>query len=420
MTPLEDQIRDLYRQVTDAEQPPAAVSIAEAQRRGRRLRRRRRFSAAAAPVVAAAVVAGIALAATLLAYVHRGEPVRPPIANPAPAPGKFDPLVVNMSFGWLPPGEAALTGATGDVNGSLTVYQERNLNLNSYTSRDANTRWRLSDYSRSICTFDSRHHRLLCNGQSFLSGAAPDINGHRAFWESSYGPQHPALLWEYAPGYWAELVSMGSQQSDQMLLRIARSVAFGGDATRPVKFAVQLTGVPPRWRIGSTFVTRISGNWLALDAIVTTGKRALWADAAGTYNGLPEVTTYVGGGNCNQWYQFAAHPKWRRINGYQVETYTDPRDPSATSLCAPHANGLLVFESLQARPHGPRVSLTALFQRMRVLGPKPSAWTTRPIVVVSSAVGFLFAAAIAVLALVVIVLAVTVALRRRAASLVRS
>jgi hypothetical protein len=41
-------------------------------------------------------------------------------------------------------------------------------------------------------------------------------------------------------------------------------------------------------------------------------------------------------------------------------------------------------------------------------------------VVVSSAVGFLFAAAIAVLALVVIVLAVTVALRWRAASLVRS
>jgi hypothetical protein len=59
---------------------------------------------------------------------------------------------------------------------------------------------------------------------------------------------------------------------------------------------------------------------------------------------------------------------------------------------------------------------------MRVLGPKPSAWTTRPIepLVVSSAVGFVFVAAIAVLALVVIVVAVTVAVRRRAASLVRS
>jgi hypothetical protein len=38
MTPLEDQIRDLYRQVTDAEQPPARVSIAEVLRQGRFLR----------------------------------------------------------------------------------------------------------------------------------------------------------------------------------------------------------------------------------------------------------------------------------------------------------------------------------------------------------------------------------------------
>jgi len=432
MTPLEDQIRDLYRQVADAEQSLANVSIAEALRRGRVLRRRRRFSGAAAPVVAAAAVVGIALAATLPAHDHRGAPDRPLIGNPVPAVGQFDPLQVNMSFGWLPPGEAALTGATGDVNGSLTVYQERTLNLNSYTSRDVNTRWRLSDYSRSICTFDGRHHRLLCNGQSILSGAAPDINGHKAFWESGYGPQHSALVWEYAPGYWAELVSVGLQQSDQTLLRIARSVAFGGDATQPVKFAVQLTGVPSRWRIGSTFVTRVSGNWLVQDAIVTTGRRALWADAVGTYNGLPEVTTYVGGGNCGQFGYFD-HAKAGKINGYQVETKTDTARVKVAAhparyrlitvdsmLCASHANGLLVFEWVQYRPHGPRASLTTLFRHMRVLGPKPSAWTTRPIgpLVVSSAVGLLFEAAIAVLALIVIVLAVTVAMRRRA--LVRS
>jgi hypothetical protein len=384
MTLLEDQIRDLYRQVTDTEQPRARVSIAEALRRGRVLRRRRRLSAVGAPVVAAVAVAGIALGTTLPAHANRGAqanrvPSLPLIANPPPLPGQFDPLVVNMSFGWLPPGEAALTGGTGMVNGSLTVYQERNLNMNSYTSRDANTRWRLSEYARSICTFDGRQHRLLCNGQSILSGPAPDINGHRAFWESGYGPHHPALVWEYAPGYWAELVRVGLLQSGQTLLRIARGVSFGGDAIQPVKFAVQLTGVPSGWHIGSTFVTRVSGNWLAQDGIVTTGKRVLWADAVGTYNGLPEVTTYVGGGNCNQLYQFPAPPQWRRINGYQVETATNPLDPTVTSLCAPHANGLLVLESLQSRPHGPRISLTSLFQHMRVLGSRPSAWTTHPI-----------------------------------------
>src|SRR5215472_10163265 len=163
MTPLEEQVRDLYRQVTDAEQPPARVSIAESLRQGRLLRRRRRLSAAAAPVIAAAAVAGIAFAATLPG-VHRAA--SPPSTNPAPLPGRFDPLTVNMSFGWLPAGEAALTGGTGDVNGSLIVYQERNLNLNSNDSRNGSIRWRLSEYARSICTFDSGHHRLLCNGQS--------------------------------------------------------------------------------------------------------------------------------------------------------------------------------------------------------------------------------------------------------------
>jgi hypothetical protein len=392
MRPLEDQIRELYRQVSDAEQPPAEVSIAEALRRGRLLRRWRRFSAAAAPVVAAAAVAGIALAAPPPAHQNRAVPARPLIANPAPLPGQFDPLTVNMSFGWLPPGEAALTGGTGMVNGSLTVYQERNLNMNSYTSRDANIRWRLSDYSRSICSFDGRHHRLLCNGQSDLSGAAPDINGHRAFWEADYGPQHSALVWEFAPGYWAELVSVGFQQSDQTLLRIARSVAFGGDASQPVKFAVQLTGVPSGWRIGSTFLARVNGNWLAEEDVVTTGKRVLWADAAGTYNDLPQITTYPGGGNCNQFYQFPNHPQWRKINGYQVEARTDILRTRVSvhparyrvitvesMLCAPHADGLLVYESVQMHPHAPRVSLIGLFGRMRVLGPKPSAWTTHPI-----------------------------------------
>jgi hypothetical protein len=399
MTPLEDQIRDLYRQLTDAEQRPARVNIAEALRRGRILRRRRRFSAAATPVVAAAAVAGIALAATLPAHDNLGAPVRHLPANPAPRPGQFDPLLVNMSFGWLPAGEAAVTGATGMVNSSLTVYQERNLNLNSYTSRDANNRWRLSDWVPSVCTFGSGHNRVKCPGQDgFVSGAAPDINGHRAFWESGYWP-HQALVWTYAPGYWAELTSSaGFQQSDQTLLRIARSVAFGGDAIQPVKFAVQLTGVPSGWRIGATSVTRTSGTWLVQNSTVTDGNTVLWADASWPPDGLPQMTTYVGGGSCGQFSGYFDYPNQRRINGYQVETTTGavpttiqqathgrlqsageirlPGSPLAM-LCAPHADGLLVFELLSGA-HAP-VSVTTLFEHMRLLGPKPSAWTTRPI-----------------------------------------
>jgi hypothetical protein len=331
--------------------------------------------------VAAAAVATIALAAKPptppTTHDHHTAPVQPPIPNPPPQPGLLDPLVVNMSFGWLPPGEAALSGATGDINGSLSVNQVSNPSRS--LSPNANTRWRLSDWAWGFCTIDSGHRSVHCPGLvGSVAGAAPDINGHRAFWEAGYWP-HQALVWTYAPGYWAQLNSTaGFKQSDQTLLQIARSVAFGGDATQPVKFAVQLTGVPLRWRIGSTYLMRVSGSWFALDAVVTAGKNALWADAAGTYNGLPEVTTYLGGGNCHQ-FGYNNHAKLTRINGYQVETTSSPLDPSVTSLCAPHANGLLVYESLQSRPHGPRISLATLFQHMRLLGPKPSAWTTQPI-----------------------------------------
>ena len=419
MTPLEDQIRDLYRQVTDAEQPPAKVSIAEALRQGRFLRRRRGFSATAAPVAVAAAVALIALALTLPAYVHRAAPVRPPTANPAPEPGQFDPLTVNISFGWLPPGEAAVTGGTGGLDSWLSVYQEHNLNLHG--KADANTRWQLTQYARGACTLGASHGHLFCDTERQLSGHAPDINGHPAFWESNnglgspYGP-HQALVWTYAPGYWAELTSTaGRWQSGQTLLRIARGAMIGAGATQPVKFVVQLTGVPSAWRIGSTFVVHTGGIWLAQNYTVTTRRKALWGGSSDLGNGLPSVVTYVGGGSCNLFTR-PGHPKQLRINGYQVVANTNTSGGGEAKLCAPDANGLQVLESLSGA-HA-RVSVTTLFQRMRVLGPKPSAWTTRPIapLVVSSAVGFPSGAAIAVLALVVIVLAVTVALRRRAAS----
>jgi hypothetical protein len=408
MTPLEDQVRDLHRQLTDAEQPPASVNIAEALRRGRLLRRRRRFLVAAAPVVAAAAVAGIALGTTLPAPDHRAAPARSLIANPAPLPGQFDPLVVNMSFGWLPPGEAAVTGATGMVNGWLSVNEVRNPSRSQ--SPNANTRWRLSDWVPGVCTFSSGHRHVLCPGDvGFVSGHAPDINGHSAYWESGYWP-HQALVWEYAPGYWAELASdAGFEQSPQTLLRIARSAVIGADAAQPVKFDVQLTGVPSSWRIGSTFVTRSSGNWLVEAATVTTGTKVLWAAASWPTNGLPEIETYVGDaavtessvlsrGSCSQLLGSPAQSTIR-INGYLVETsaLTGPPilqqeathgrlqsagqlpmyGPPVNMLCAPHADGLLVYEMLQGAHV--QVSLTTLFQHMRLLGPKPSAWTTHPI-----------------------------------------
>jgi hypothetical protein len=172
---------------------------------------------------------------------------------------------------------------------------------------------------------------------------------------------------------------------------------------------VQLTGVPSSWRVGSTFLTRTGGSWLVENYVVTTAKKVLWAAASWPTNGLPEITTYVGDaavtesnvlsrGSCSQLLGYPPQSTIR-INGYLVErsAITGPPilqqeathgrlqsagqlptyGPPVNMLCAPHADGLLVYEMLQGAHV--QVSLTALFQHMRLLGPKPAGWTTHPI-----------------------------------------
>jgi ABC-type transporter Mla maintaining outer membrane lipid asymmetry ATPase subunit MlaF len=67
----------------------------------------------------------------------------------------------------------------------------------------------------------------------------------------------------------------------------------------------------------------------------------------------------------------------KEFTGYQVVITTDTPGAGESKLCAPDANGLEVLEFLSGA-HA-RVSVTSLFRNMRLLGPKPAAWTARPI-----------------------------------------
>jgi hypothetical protein len=54
------------------------------------------------------------------------------------------------------------------------------------------------------------------------------------------------------------------------------------------------------------------GVWLVQNSTVTVGEHELWADVSWPMNRVPIVTTYVGSGNCSQFFD---HPIQRRING---------------------------------------------------------------------------------------------------------
>src|SRR5262249_59922550 len=89
-----------------------------------------------------------------------------------------------------------------------------------------------------------------------ITGRAPAVRGHRAFWAG------PFLVWQYARGGWASL-SLPLPYSSPKLsnaakyeaarrdaVKIADHVRYGA-ATPPPVFPARLTRLPSQWRVGS-------------------------------------------------------------------------------------------------------------------------------------------------------------------------
>lgn len=388
MSTLEARVRELFEQVADGDQPPANVSIGAAASRGRSLLRRRRTRLAGPPVLAAAAVVAVALAGVLPAgkaqvptHPHPTASKETPVAA---APQRFNPLVPYASLGWLPAGESVSSGATGRIGMFLNA------------GSGGHIRWQLWAYAHGQCVLTTqqapsgsdtkRSHRvpyLNCydgaqqwNG-IVLSGSAPAVNGRRAFWAPG------SVVWEYAPGGWAELINTNSTGNPgRVALQIARSAEFGTGTPQPILFALQLTTAPAAWQVSSTSFVRQGGALLAESYAVTSGDAVLPANEGSDAVNLPFVS--LGAPNANGCYVDPAGQSVHRvINGYQVLVTDIPGSTGARPMvpsyrvCVNNADGFQVL--IGANGWHPAVAPVTLFQHLRLLGTNPADWTTRPL-----------------------------------------
>ena len=160
----------------------------------------------------------------------------------------------------------------------------------------------LGVYAAGQCHLTGPAGELKCSAPTLggltarITGRAPAIRGHRAFWADPY------LVWQYARGGWAGLLLPTSYISPKLsnavkreavkreAVKIAGHVRYGA-ATPPLVFAAQLTGLPSRWRVGSVYYQPDGGVLRASRFALTTGTPDLGADGGLEFQtNLPSFT----------------------------------------------------------------------------------------------------------------------------------
>ena len=169
--------------------------------------------------------------------------------------------------------------------------------------------WNLIVYAAGQCHLTRPAGELKCSTAALegfnaqISGRAPAVQGHRAFWagpapipglppalqrhRASRGKADSYLVWQYARGGWAGLVlptanatKLSAAQREaykQDAVKIANHVRYGA-ATPPLVFPAQLTGLPSRWRVGSVYYQPDGRLLRASRFALTTGTPDLGAD----------------------------------------------------------------------------------------------------------------------------------------------
>jgi hypothetical protein len=371
---IEQQIRDLFAETAGREPPaPAQVDLQAARRRGRAMLRWRRAGLTGASVLVAALVA------TLVVVVPAGPAPRPAVTGPA-APLHFSPLVTNLSFGWLPPG--------------MSVQQGGVLPTEAFADTGSSAHpvfgWGVYVFSRGRCHVTRSARLLACppdppggTNSVVLSGPAPSVAGHRAFWSTR------ELVWEYAPGGWAQL--MGPVAEGQTLrhdpalrttaFRIAANLHVGPD-TPHLKFAERFPGLKGQSRFTDLHYFADRGTLQATQFILLNegsrflrhvGDSGVWTNAA-----------YVIGeraphnGTCSP-----GDPNTQStrviINGYHMWVKRGTSGVLAKQeICGAHAGGLW-FDIQEFGSH-PSIGVTKLFRdHVHLLGRNPASWTQDPL-----------------------------------------
>jgi hypothetical protein len=376
---IESQIRALFAEIAGREPAPSRVDIQLARRRGRARLRWRRACVAGTSVLAAAAVVALAVG---VGPVRLGSGPAP--AGPA-APRQFNPLVPYLSFGWLPAGIRLVAGDTRPEVVALVAGRKLY----------ALSNWGLSVYAAGQCHLTGPAGELKCSTPALggltarITGRAPAVRGHRAFWAGPY------LVWQYARGGWAGLMLPTANASPKLsaakreaykreAVKIAHHVRYGA-ATPPLVFPAQLTGLPSRWRVGSVYYLPGAGVLRASRFALTTGIPDLGADGGMEFQtNLPYFTNF---GPATSHSNFCGQPANEIINGYRVVvTHRDGGTavgggsalPPSQGLCAANADGLAL--NIDQQGAHPPIRVASLFRdHLRLLGANPANWTTKPI-----------------------------------------
>jgi hypothetical protein len=385
----EPQIRALFAEIADREPARSQVDIQLARRRGRARLRWRRACVAGTSVLATAAVAALAVGVGLV-RLGSGPPAGPV------APRQFNPLVPYLSFGWLPAGNRLVAG---DARPQVVA-------LIAGRKLSALSNWNLIVYAAGQCHLTRPVRELKCSTAALegltarISGRAPAVQGHRAFWAGP-GPisglppavqRHRAsradsyLVWQYARGGWAGLMlptanatKLNAAQREaykQDAVKIAHHVRYGA-APPPLVFPAQLTGLPSRWRVGSVYYQPDGRLLRASRFALTTGTPDLGADG-----GLEFQTNLPNFGVIDPaifYRNFCPTSGSEIINGYRVVVTNQLAGTlPSESLCAANADGLAL--TIDQQGAHPPISVASLFRdHLRLLGTNPANWTTKPI-----------------------------------------
>jgi hypothetical protein len=386
----EHAVRTLLHEAARTPEPPSAVDVDAARRRGGRQLRARR---AALPVLA---VVALAAALTVPGGLLSGHSERT-VASPAvDAPWQFNPLVPYASFGWLPAGYSESLANGIDSNQGTTSATD-------FVSREAaapaaGRLLSLQVEARDLCAIDTaadlranvRAHgqvQVACIDAAFtVTGAAPDVNGQPAFW-TDHGS---GVAWEYAPDAWAELSLSGiaagggnavppTSATRALLQKVAAHVAYGD--TTPLTFAFRLSGELPAgwkvWRAGfGVSDGRMLGTGITAGPSVDTSALTI---SASTVTG--PAACEPGGGQSS--YVRRLGVQWLYIVNSQ------PGDTQQRLCATAPVDGLtgvtITMDINDPASNTPLPGSTQLggalgvVSRLLFLGPDPAAWITNPV-----------------------------------------
>jgi hypothetical protein len=256
----------------------------------------------------------------------------------------------------------------------------------------------LTVWARGACNLDAaqvraglrrQHHPLLdCEDAKLgwganLSRRAPAVAGHPAFWFDGH-----MLAWAYARHSWATLYvsRRGTPIPAATTVKVAARVRFAATAKPAVKFPFQLTGLPASWRVTSV-VWRASVDGL----LVSTSRELGGSNTVGRPNG--PVTGTIGyiiitpGKSRCPFFRGSSEGSSERVSlgGVTaiVTNFTASGARPYQGLCIPETGGLHVSFLEYQEPGRAGFAfggVTGVFRHhLRLLGPDPANWTTRPL-----------------------------------------